>query len=305
MQMLSRSSFSPIVFALAFLACGPLSAGEVYLALGDSNTFGNDESVPSSTVPNYGDQGYVRPFADFLGSLNGGVRPQVVNLAISGELSSSFLSGVAPPDWPSRAWSWNLNYPNGTTSQNSLMLSTLDAAHAAGSSVWVSLNFGANDFAHLLASAAWQTATPAEQQALFAQLVNQVVANYETVLTEVELHAPGAHILLQNFYDTYIPTDPEYALYESAIAAANPIIQQVAAGFGATYVDFYSVIHGHELELTNHDIAPGGHLNQAGYNAVAQALDAAAVPEPSTFVMLGIGLTGLVGYRWRRRRESV
>ena len=83
-------------------------------------------------MPNYGDQGYVRPFADFLGSLNGGVRPQVVNLAISGELSPSFLTGVPPADWPFRSWSWNLNYPTATTSQNSLMLSTLDAAHAAG-----------------------------------------------------------------------------------------------------------------------------------------------------------------------------
>ena len=89
-------------------------AGVVYLALGDSTTFGNDESLPSSTMPNFGDQGFVRLFADFLGSLNGGVRPQVTNLAISGELSSSFLSGVAPADWPNRAVQWNLNYPTPT-----------------------------------------------------------------------------------------------------------------------------------------------------------------------------------------------
>src|SRR3954471_1476855 len=130
--MYRRSLCAPIVFALAILACGELRAGAVYVALGDSNTFGNDESVPSSTMPNYGDQGFVRPFADFLGGLNGGVRPQVVNLAISAELSSSFLTGVTPADWPFRRWDWNLNYPNATTSQNSLMLAALDAAHAAG-----------------------------------------------------------------------------------------------------------------------------------------------------------------------------
>ncbi len=78
MRMTGRSLLSPLVLTFALFACGPLTAGEVYVALGDSNVFGNDESVPSSTMPNYGDQGYVRPFADFLGTLNGGVRPQVV-----------------------------------------------------------------------------------------------------------------------------------------------------------------------------------------------------------------------------------
>jgi lysophospholipase L1-like esterase len=179
--MSCRSLCAPMLFAMAILACGELRAGAVYVALGDSNTFGNDESVPSSTMPNYGDQGFVRPFADFLGGLNGGVRPQVVNLAISGELSSSFLTGIPPADWTSRNWQWNLNYPNATTSQNSLMLSTLDAAHTAGNAVSVTLNFGANDFSHLVASAAWQNASPPEQQALFTQLLNQVVLNYESL----------------------------------------------------------------------------------------------------------------------------
>jgi lysophospholipase L1-like esterase len=297
---MSRSSYLPAVIILIALTVPDNASGgpATYIALGDSNAFGNDESRPGSTVPNYGDQGYVKPFADFLGGLNGGVRPQVVNLSISGELSSSFLTGVAPPGYQ-RDWSWNLNYPNGTTSQNSLMLSALDAAHAAGGPVWVSLNFGTNDFRYLVTSSAWQTANPAEQQDLFAQLVGQVVVNYETVLTEVEMHAPGAHILLPNFFDSYLPTDPEYALFESASQAANPLVQQIAAGFGATYVDFYSVIHGHENELTNHDIAPGGHLNQTGYDAVARALGAAAVPEPGSMVLVAIGAAGLMA--WRRR----
>jgi lysophospholipase L1-like esterase len=298
--MTLRSLCTPILFFL--LSCGQIHAGMVYLALGDSSTFGNDESTPSSTQPNFGDQGFVKPFADFLGTLNGGVRPQVTNLAISGELSSSFLSGVAPSDWTGRAVQWNLNYPTPTTSQNSLMLSTLDAAHAAGNSVYVTLNFGGNDFDYLIGSAAWAAATPNQQQALFAQLLNQVVLNYETVLTEIEMHAPGAHILLQSFFDDLDPTDPGYALNELAIGSANQILQQeIAPAFGATYVDFYSVINGNVDTLTNHQVPGGGHPNQAGYAALAGALEGAVVPEPASVVMLGIGLAGLAVVGLRRR----
>jgi lysophospholipase L1-like esterase len=300
-----RSRFAPIFFAVVILACGELRAGAVYVALGDSSTFGNDESVPSSTMPNYGDQGFVRPFADFLGTLNGGVRPQVVNLAISGELSSSFLTGTPPADWPYRRWDWNLNYPDAATSQNSLMLSALDAAHAAGNTIWVTLLIGGNDFNHLVESDAWKTATLAQQQAMFAQLLGQVAANEQTILTEVYAHAPGAHVLMPGYFNTYLPNDPNYALFESAIQAGDQVFRQVAAGFGATYVDFYSVVHGHEAELTNATLVPGGHANQTGYDALARALAAAAVPEPGGLTLLAIGASVLLAARYLHRLRPV
>ena len=303
MRMTPRSLCAPIVFTLAFFACGPLHADVLYLALGDSTTFGNDESVPASTMPNFGDQGFVRPFANFLGSLNGGVRPQVTNLAISGELSSTFLTGFLPPEPPNPGWQFNLNYPktpgspNGTVSQNSLMLSALDAAHTAGNTVYVTLELGGNDFSHLIASSAWQTASPAEQQVLFLQGLNQLAVNYETILTEIQTHAPGAHILLPGFFDSTPPSDPSFALNELAIGAGDQLIQQIAPAFGATYVDFYSVINGHAAELTN----PNGHANEAGYAALALALDAAVVPEPTSLLMMSVGISGLIVIRIRLR----
>ena len=53
------------------------------------------------TVVSYGDQGFVKPFADFLGQVNG-ARPTVDNIAISGETTTSFFTGSPPPGWTYR-----------------------------------------------------------------------------------------------------------------------------------------------------------------------------------------------------------
>ncbi len=53
------------------------------------------------------------------------------------------------------------------------------------------------------------------------------------------------------------PNDPGYALRQFAIDSGDQTLRQFAAGFGATYLDFNSVIPGHVPELTN-DSGPGG-----------------------------------------------
>ena len=112
-------------------------AGPYYLALGDSVTFGFDPSTPSSTVPSYADQGFVKPFADFLGTATG-TRPTVDNLAISGELSTSFFSATSPAGWTYRAPGLNLNYADTSVSQNAEMQSTIAGIHASGGTVGTS-----------------------------------------------------------------------------------------------------------------------------------------------------------------------
>ena len=65
-------------------------AGQVYLALGDSLTYGLDPSTPASLIPSYADQGFVNPFANSLAALNGGIRPTVLNLGIWSEIIDEF-----------------------------------------------------------------------------------------------------------------------------------------------------------------------------------------------------------------------
>ena len=50
-------------------------------------------------------------------------------------------------------------------------------------------------------------------------------------------------------------------------------------------------------------VAGGGGDSLGGTGSIAEAVPAAAVPEPSTFVLLGVAAIGLIGYVWRRRKR--
>ena len=50
-------------------------------------------------------------------------------------------------------------------------------------------------------------------------------------------------------------------------------------------------------------VATGAIASLGGTGSIAGGVPAAAVPEPSTFVLLGIAAVGLLGYTWRRRKR--
>ncbi|WP_165227224.1 GDSL-type esterase/lipase family protein [Aquisphaera insulae] len=293
-----------LAFMLGLLATAPARAGEVYLSLGDSVAFGYDPSDPNYLTPSHGDQGYVKPFADTLGAMNGGVRPTVLNLAIPGEQSTSFFDPKnLSPTGPPRAWELNLNYAgtNGMVSQNDLMLSEIMNLPASDHITAVSLIFGANDIFAVLGSDAYKNGDAATKLALISGAISTALHNYGVVLTELQQVAPGAHVYLPGYYnpfpEAYDPTD--HALYDLVLSYFNPNLTALAHQFGATYVDTYSLFVGHELEFTN--IATGDfHPNALGYAAIGAALSSAAVPEPSSVISLALGIAGAAVVARRR-----
>jgi lysophospholipase L1-like esterase len=302
MRFFPRSLCTTLVFLL--LACEQLQAGVVYLALGDSLTFGIDPSTPASLIPSFADQGFVRPFANSLAAINGGRRPTVINLGISGELSTSFLTGIVPPTYTTDP-ELNLNYSAPPPSQNALMISSINAIHAAGNSVgYVSFLIGSNDVFNLVGTSAFQNASAADQQAMIAATLGTVQMNYLTVLTEIKTLAPEAKIVLPDYYNPYPAFIPEHAFLDSILVVSNTFVKADAAAFGATFVDLYPLFAGRELELTN--IGSGDvHPNQAGYEVISGALSGAVVPEPSSLPLVAIGVVGPLGYACRHRRIAI
>jgi lysophospholipase L1-like esterase len=268
----------------------PARAGSrTYLSLGDSIAFGSSDFTQD---PSFGDRGYVKGFADFLAGSQGGVRPNVINLAIDGETTASFGTGagrVPPgPGFPDAALaSLNLNYdPAALVTQQQKLLETVAAQHALGNAIGnVTISLGGNDLFALALSSGFQSADPAGQQALLLQALGAIASRQAALLTALHGLAPEAAIFVLGQYNPF-PADPSSPLggiAGPAILGLNATLAAVAPAYGATYVDLYSAFLGHETELTlfkkpDYNIHP----NADGYSVITARLTAAAVPEPSS-----------------------
>ena len=291
------------VSAALLTASLPAQAAPIqdYFALGDSVAFGETDFTHN---PSNGDRGYVKHYDQFLGTLNGGVNPKVVNLAVDGETTSTFFGGGGTGDGTpgNPGYSLNTNYPAAATNQNALMLEKLSNRIAAGHVInTVSVQLGANDLFAVLNTPGFSALTPAQQQAQVFAALGTIQNNLTTLLSEVHSIAPHAHLVMNGYYDPYaaFPNSPVEKLSGVAIPALNSVISGEAAAFGGTYVDLSAAFAGHELALTL--IGQGNvHPNKDGYQVIASQMDAAAVPEPSSLLVLGAGLSGW--YALRRRR---
>lgn len=308
------TAIATFVLSSALLTGRAAAAENDYVALGDSITFGETNL---QYVPSYGDRGYVGLYADYLAGRNGGVRPNVINLAIDGETASSFMtgSGRVPPvvgRTDAILAAENLHYdPNALVAQNAKFLAAVTAEKAAGNTIGtVSVTLGFNDLS---------TAVGMPASAV-GPILAAYQANYGSILGEIRQQLPNAHLLVLGYYNPFPadPTSPAAPVFNAHGAELNGIISSLAAQYGGTYVDTAPAFVGHEAEYTYLAQMPAGsssppvgpyvgalpignvHPNATGYQAIAAEIE--AVSEPSSVALVATGCLAWLVVRCRRSK---
>jgi lysophospholipase L1-like esterase len=320
-----RIILTTLALASAFGLARTATAAPVYMALGDSITFGETNL---HYVKSYGDRGYVSDFADHLAAKNG-ARPKVINLAIDGETAASFMNTSNPRTPPVKGRTniplakENLNYTSSPKVPQSQMFRSMIASQkAAGNSInTVTMTLGFNGLAAL--------ANLPKSKAL-AQIGPELASyksNYNAVLSEVRQQLPNANLYLLNYYNPFPadPSSPAAPIFAQGGTHLNNIIKNMAAKYGAFYVDNYDAFLGHEAAYTYEAQLPAGatvpgsyggvlpigdvHPNAKGYGVIAGQIEAAhrvsAVPEPAGLGLFGLGLTFVLGAIWKRHGGAV
>lgn len=312
---MSMSRIKFFAAAPAVLAFASPALSSTYLALGDSITFGETDLFYRQSL---GDRGYVDDFANYLASQQGGTRPTVINLGIDGETAASFQTnaGRTPPvlgrtDVPLQQE--NLNYVGNPVSQSTLLAQRVAERRAAGDTIGtITITLGFNELAAL-------SNLPTDQAlAAIPGTLATYRNNYSDVLTQIRSLAPEARLYLLGYYNPFPadPGSPAAPIFNTAGAQLNATIRGLAGQFGAAYVDTATPFIGHEAEYTFLDEQPHGflrdgpfggvepignvHANETGYAVIARQIEAAAVPEPETWVMMIAGFA-FAGAAVRRR----
>ena len=255
-----------------------------YIALGDSYAYGY--STQPGTPTGLGDIGYVKLFANVLAASNGGVRPEVLNLAIPGETTTTFLRpGNGTPALP-----YNQNYAaTGSPSQFSLLEQHTYLLPAEESIRWVTLQIGGDDLLHLLVDPAFRAADSDERQALIAATLETFSANLRVILARmarIRSLTPSVRLFVLGYPDPFEGlgiANPLSGLSTPLAQQVNSVISKAASEVSAIYVDVFTPFVGHEAALsliTTTQDPPGSgipdfHPSAAGYAKIAELLVAA------------------------------
>jgi len=304
-------SYCFAVFALAVFGSAA-NADPIYLALGDSSAFGETNRTQN---PSNGDRGYVRPFADYLGSVYG-TPPTVVNLAINGETSGSYFAGTGRVSSDGQGFNTNYNsvlsdpYPQYTRLTELFPSPNTDVRA-------VSVQLGANNLDAVASSPGFLSLPSADQQAMILAALGAFQTDYVNILGDLAVRFPNATLYALGYHNPYNghPTHPFYTLADPAVQGLNQVIEGVAPFFGATYVDVYGAINPNEASLTLIGTFPTDpvnyvHLNADGYAAVGDQFIRAAggptpVPAPASLLLFGFGGVALFARRkWRGRQPA-
>jgi lysophospholipase L1-like esterase len=258
----------------------PITAGSAYLALGDSVTFGYEESqvVPA---PNYQDASSFLGYPELLGSE---LHLNVVNAACPGETSASFVDATKQSNGcENTPGKGNVGYrtmfplhASYSGSQLAFAVAYLKKHHNVR---LVSLMIGANDGLICQETTADHCASLSEQAALLAQ-VNQ---NVKTILTAIrsQAHYTG-QLAIVNYYsiDYSSPTlNANSALLNQGVDnTARPFHVEVADGFGelqtaAATSGGSTCKAGLLTQLVGASTPCGIHPTYAGQSLLAQSLE--------------------------------
>jgi lysophospholipase L1-like esterase len=264
-----RAAFATIAVLVLTGSLAGMTAGNdsntVYLALGDSLAWGDGASVPDHTA-------YVPRLAGYFSGGAHGDANQLINLAIRGETTDSFLAGQLAQAIAV------INDP------------TTDVRV-------VTISIGGNDLLNLLNEptdpCVQDPGSPTCQALLFAAMQN-TAANYPVILGALQAALaadPGTErVFVMTLYNPFggtgspyeVPVDGALLGADGAVdcgANGNPfnvglndIMACTAVATGGIVVDGYAAIGDNALELT-HIGEPGFniHPNDDGYAILAQA----------------------------------
>lgn len=280
--------------ATMLAAAAAFGSQSTYISLGDSLAFGFT-TLNEGPFPNDGDRGYVGPYADWLGAQHGGDRPNVFNLAIPAETSSSFF------DTTQAYRAANTNYIGSSLSQSQLFASVVASEGALGHSIdTISISIGPDDFLRVADDPNFFNLTPTQQLQILGDTLSQLAVNYQQIVGQARVMAPGASIIVVGDYNPYaiLPSSPIYPFAGVLIDNINQIGAAAAAGVGGRFIDTQAAFAGHEAEYTHilDDPFPNEniHPNALGYQVIANLI----IPAPSVAaISVAAGLVAL-----RRRR---
>lgn len=256
----------------------PITPGSTYLALGDSVTFGYEEStvVPA---PNYSDASSFLGYPEQMGTA---LHLNVVNAACPGETSASLINASAPSNGcentPGKgAVGYRTLHPlhvSYTGSQLQFAVSYLKKHHHVR---LVSLMIGANDFFVCQETTADKCASLSEQ----VDVVASVAKNVRTIVSAIRnrAHYHGQLAIVNYYslnYSSAADNTQSSTLNRTQDNAATPFHVEIADGFGELRA---ASVHSGANTCTAGlltQLSTGGcgiHPSYAGQALLAQALE--------------------------------